>query len=157
MHPRYTTRYPIRTMKPVVVHTRISPAAVSGLVGCGALLAALLLAAGCAAPAFQPAGSQYSPPAAGGIESGRASNTDDTALLDALDGLPDSQRKVYDDRILEAGNSYAAASGCECRYVRVLDATGQPVGADRLACRNGARRFFAVDVFSTPPETRQRP
>ena len=87
----------------------------------------------------------------------RASSADDTALLDALDGLPDSQRKAYDGRILEAGNSYAAASGCECRYVRVLDAAGQTVGADRLACRNGARPFFAVDVFGTTSETRQRP
>jgi len=153
MHPRFATRHPVRVMKSAVDHKRLSPVSVAGQAGRCLMLAALLLAAGCTATPYQPSG----PPAAGGAVSVNASNAADSALLDALDGLPDSQRRTYDGHILEAGNRFTAASGCECRYVRLLDAAGRPLSADRLACRDGVRRFFAVDVFRATPETRQRP
>lgn len=75
-------------------------------------------------------------------------NTGDTALLAASAGLPDGQRTTLDGQILEAGYRYTAASGHECRHLRILDTAGQSAATPRLVCSRGGQRFLAADVFA---------
>ncbi|MGD2112728.1 MAG: hypothetical protein PVI50_05020 [Gammaproteobacteria bacterium] len=122
-------------------------------VACGrsfrGVVAALALLTGCAGNPFLPATPVSGPAAAS--DAGLDVSAADAALLAALGDMPGHARKPLDGRILEAGTPYDAASGHECRFVRLLDASGRAPGADRLACRDGERHFFAADVFAVRP------
>ncbi len=158
MQLRYVTRHPLRIMKPVSARNNLRPLVTTAHSGSGILLAVLLLLTGCAGNPLQPATPPLPPAQVSVPDAASDRGAQETALLAVIAGLQDGQRTVFDGRILEAGTSYTAASGLECRHLRAIGSGGQPAAPQRLTCRQGERLFIAVDVFaSAPPGSSQQP
>lgn len=158
MQLRYAARHPLRIMNPVSARDNTRASTTTGYSGSGMLLAVLLLLPGCAGNPFQPATPPLPPAQASVPDAASDRGAQETALLAVIAGLQDGQRTVFDGRILEAGTSYTAASGLECRHLRAIGSGGLPAAPQRLTCRQGERLFIAVDVFaSAPPGTRPQP
>lgn len=125
------------------------------LAGEAFLLTVALLMAGCTANPLLPAEPTSGATAVPAPAMDTGTITADAALLATIAGMPGT-RTTFDGRALEAGEPYTAASGCECRYVRLYEQNGE-AGASRLACRDGEQQFFAADVFFTPPALKRQP
>lgn len=123
---------------------------ISGAPACGLVLSMLLLVTGCTGSPFRPVEPADNNAVAPATVDNSLVSHGDSALLTVINGLAGNQRTTFDGRTLEAGMSYAAASGSECRYVRFIESNGK-TSAPRLACRDGEQQFFAADVFVTPP------
>lgn len=153
MHGRNYNQQTIHAMKPVLTqHLASKPT----LAGQGFLLTVALLMAGCTAnpllPAEPASGAAVAPDPVMATDASSA----DSALLATIEGMQNGERMAYDGRTLEAGNTYSAASGAQCRYVRFIENIAQTSTA-RLACHDGHHRFFATDVFASQSGAARQP
>jgi hypothetical protein len=112
---------------------------------CGTL-SLLLLLTGCALhpmpPSAAPAPADYT--AAHEKITGK-----DAGIAALIADMRAGDTKTIDGRTVTAGLIYDAASGRPCKTITLIDATNQAAGQTRLACKNGTRWFFVVDIFSS--------